>query len=283
MSNKISFSQLLEQQMQNAPINDLRLPDEWKQGRTAYGGLTAALLLNAIQNSYDDLPPMRSMQITFVGPATGTLKFSHTLLRRGKNTCIIEGRIDGDDGVGITGTFIFANRRGFTQTVPPTKLDNVIAPEDSLEFLSTGAGPIFIEHFDMLFCRGDRPFGDNPTSQTRFQLWMRHRDTQAQSGIVPLIALADSPPPALVTRYPARVPLSSMNWHINMHNDLQDDTPETQDGWWLIDVDCTYAADGYTSQMMNIYNRAGEQVLEATQYLAIFEPSAIFEPDKKPA
>ena len=42
-------------------------------GRTAFGGITSALLLAAILNDHDDLPPLRTMQINFIGPAVDEL------------------------------------------------------------------------------------------------------------------------------------------------------------------------------------------------------------------
>ena len=45
------------------------LPDTWMQGRTAYGGLTAAIALEAAMRSQADLPPLRSAQTAFVGLA----------------------------------------------------------------------------------------------------------------------------------------------------------------------------------------------------------------------
>ena len=47
------------------------IPDTWMQDRTAYGGLSAAIALEAAIRSQDDLPPLRSAQIAFVGPLAG--------------------------------------------------------------------------------------------------------------------------------------------------------------------------------------------------------------------
>jgi acyl-CoA thioesterase len=43
------------------------VPEDWMQGRTTYGGLTAALCLKAALPLAGDRP-LRSAQIAFVGP-----------------------------------------------------------------------------------------------------------------------------------------------------------------------------------------------------------------------
>ena len=52
----------------------LDAPPSWSQGRTLYGGMTAALCWAAVGRSVPGLPPVRSAQFTFdraeaVGPA----------------------------------------------------------------------------------------------------------------------------------------------------------------------------------------------------------------------
>ena len=44
------------------------IPAEWMQGRTSYGGLSSALALEAARKLADDLPPLRSATVNFVGP-----------------------------------------------------------------------------------------------------------------------------------------------------------------------------------------------------------------------
>ncbi len=50
------------------------IPADWMQGRTTYGGLSAALALVAAQQLADDLPPLRSATVNFVGPLAGDVE-----------------------------------------------------------------------------------------------------------------------------------------------------------------------------------------------------------------
>ncbi len=89
-----AFSSLLTDFRASAPNYEIEIDENWKQGRTAYGGLTAALLHAAIVNSYDNLPPLRTAQINFVGPTDGRMQVTHKTLRRGKNNVAFEARLD---------------------------------------------------------------------------------------------------------------------------------------------------------------------------------------------
>ena len=76
-----------------APSEDghsVDIPPSWMQGRTAYGGLSAAIGLHAAQQSEEDLPPLRSAQISFIGPLAGSVSVTTKLLRRGRTAAFIQ-------------------------------------------------------------------------------------------------------------------------------------------------------------------------------------------------
>ena len=59
--------------------------DDWRQGRTLYGGVSAGLCYAACERLVPDLPPLRSAQIAFIGPSGGEATLVPTVLRRGKS------------------------------------------------------------------------------------------------------------------------------------------------------------------------------------------------------
>lgn len=50
----------------------LETASDWMQGRTFYGGITAALCLEAAQRRFKNHPQLRSAHVTFIGPAAGS-------------------------------------------------------------------------------------------------------------------------------------------------------------------------------------------------------------------
>ena len=61
------FSRLLQMQADGA-ASGVVLPDDWLQGRTAYGGLSAALSLAAARAADPGLPPLRTAQVCRQAP-----------------------------------------------------------------------------------------------------------------------------------------------------------------------------------------------------------------------
>ena len=72
----------------DGPAYQSVIGDAWLQGRTAYGGASAAIALTAIKAAFPDLPPLRSAQIAFVGPLAGEVTATPVLLRRGEEQCV---------------------------------------------------------------------------------------------------------------------------------------------------------------------------------------------------
>ncbi|HEY5336751.1 MAG TPA: acyl-CoA thioesterase domain-containing protein [Rhizomicrobium sp.] len=70
-----SFCDLLSAITRDGDVFRTALSDDWLQGRTAYGGLSAALCVEAAKRALPDLPPLRSTQFTLIGPAAARCRF----------------------------------------------------------------------------------------------------------------------------------------------------------------------------------------------------------------
>ena len=53
-----------------------------------------------------DLPPLRSAQVSFVGPLAGPILVTAHRLRRGKNAAFIQADIESEAGLGRRCTFV---------------------------------------------------------------------------------------------------------------------------------------------------------------------------------
>ena len=74
-SARTPFSSLM-QALGTSPERTVSVPDSWRQGRAMFGGLAAALCVQAAIEEIPDLPPLRSAQFLFVGPATESVRMS---------------------------------------------------------------------------------------------------------------------------------------------------------------------------------------------------------------
>lgn len=230
--------------------------DHWLQGRTAYGGASAAMALMAVKAAFADLPPLRSAQIAFVGPVSGEVTMAPQLLRRGKNSAFVGCDVIGSDGVGLRALFLFMASResaiDHLDLVPPSYDPPEADPVDP-ETLPQG----FLRNFDLAGA-AERNAG--------FVRWARLRERDGIDAEVELVAIADALPPAAMRLAKQWGPISSATWQLNFVTDA----PATRDGWWLLGADTLHAGHGSSSQSMTIWNRDGDPIATATQSVALF-------------
>ncbi len=236
------------------------IPADWLQGRTAYGGLSSALALYAAQAIEPDLPPLRSAQISFIGPLSGDVTVTATKLRRGRNAAFIQADIASEAGLGFRATFVFMadqpSRVDFTG-----RMQGQHRPPSPDTRVYTGPEGFFISNFNFLDLRAEAK------GEAEWLRWARLREHDGLDPMVHLIAVADALPPAafkLLGKEP--VPVSSLTWIVN----LLTPTPATDDGWWLLSAVSDHAAHGCSSQVMTMWNAAGEPVAQGMQSVAIF-------------
>lgn len=242
------------------------IPEPWRQGRTAYGGLTAGLSLAAAQKQFPDLPPFRSATVNFIGPVVDDPVFTSRILRQGRNVTSVETEAKVDDQTVATTTFIFSGLRPSDIEVACTPPD-AKPPQECEPFTPPQARdfvPGFFNRFDTRLIAGGRPMSGAKDGYIR--TWSRHVDPASRDGIGSLLTLGDVLPPAAAPLFTKMGPISSVNWIFTVLTD----TPQTEDGWWHVESKLTAAAGGYSSQVMRIWNTNGDLVAEGMQCVAIF-------------
>ena len=258
-----NFSALLESASFDNGRFAVDIPEDWMQGRTTYGGLSAALCLETLRRSFPELPPLRSAMISFIGPAGGSVEARARLLRQGKSVTFAEADLTGEKGLATRGTFAFGAARSsqFDKifSAPPSMPD----PQECEHFIPEGLGPTFVRHFDTRLAKGGRPMSGS--AEHDHYIWVRHKDRNANDAVA-LLALADMPPPAVMPMFTAPSPVSSMTWMIN----LLTATPDTKDGWLLLQTRAENASEGYSSQDMLIWNFDRTLIATMRQSVAVF-------------
>ena len=239
-----------------------RIPETWMQGRTAYGGVSAALALEAALRSQDDLPPLRSAQIAFVGPLAGEVEVKTELLRRGRTAAFIEASVYGDGKLGLKALFVF-------MTALESTIDYAapsICPEVP-DFADAVPAPT---HPDPKFFTNNMEFRHalpiDKRHEPDFMRWGRLKEREGLHPMVEMMAIGDALPPAAMALFEKAGPISSMTWHVN----LLTAEPVTTDGWWLTRSTADLARDGSSSQIMQVWNADRTPVITGMQSVAIF-------------
>ncbi|MFM1958755.1 MAG: hypothetical protein RL588_272 [Pseudomonadota bacterium] len=258
------FRQMLESLAPDAGGLGIDLPGDWLQGRTAYGGLTGALCVEAAARLNPGLPPLRNAHFALAGPASGRLVVKAEVVRQGKSAVVIEAAVTGDAGPAARALLTYGAGRESRIRSPGGEPPSVPAPEACPAFFAEDRRPGFSRHFDVRLAGGARPL--TPGADPRITVWIRHGDGETPSGLPALVALADAiPSPALVL-FPEFAPFSTMTWSL----DLTSAAPDSASGWWLLDSVIDAADGGYASQDMSLWNDAGELVARARQMVAVF-------------
>lgn len=243
------------------------IPEQWRQGRTAYGGLTAGLALFAAQTQFPDLPPLRSAMVSFIGPVTESTRFVPSVLRQGKNVTSVSVDAICDGTIGARIAFVFGQSRSSDLDVPAPAETSDEAPDSYEPFMPEAIAdfvPAFFHNFDTRLIAGARPVSG--ADEGYVHVWSRHKDEASRTGTDTLMTIGDVLPPAAMPLFKRPGAVSSVTWMINI---LTDDA-QTQGGWWRLDSRISTAKDGYSSQSMGIWNTAGEKIAEGMQTVAIF-------------
>lgn len=260
-----SFCDLMAALARDGDTFKTTVTDDWLQGRTAYGGLSAALCVEAALRALPDLPPLRSAQFTLIGPAAGPLSIAVSTLRRGKSAVFVNVDLTGEAGLAARAVLSFGAARASALDYSDLPAPSVTPIAEGSSFFPGGKSPInFQQHFESRFAGASRPF--TPGASPEYRIWFRHRDSKAWDGLVPLIALADAPPPPAMVMFPQPAPISTMTWSLDMLSDV----PATEDGWWLIGSKTETSRQGYSTQSMMVWNSDLRPVIAHRQNVAIF-------------
>lgn len=262
--NRTSFSTLMDAMQGTPGAYTIELPTDWLQGRTAYGGLSAAICLEAAYRSAPDLPPLRSAQYCFVGPATGPLRVAVQVLRRGKSTVLLSADLHGEAGLAVRATLCFGTGRPSAVLHDGLAPPPVAAPQTYPDYFTWSNRPNFMGHFMGKLVSGARP--GTPDTEPAMTVWLRHQDAQAHPSPVGLLALADALPPAAMVCFREVIPISTMTWSI----EVLCDSPTSDSGWWLVRARADTSMNGYSAQETVIWSADGQPVIVARQNVAIF-------------
>ena len=224
--------------------------------------MTAALAWAAAARTFPDLPPLRSVQAAFVGPASGRLTLRPVILRQGRSATTVGVDVHGEAGLATRLTFFCGAARSskvaHERAVAPAAPD----PDDLKAVLEAGQGPTFAANYDIRHVSGGLPFSGG---EPEFVMWARMRDAEGADPLVSLIALADVLPPASMPMFPEFGVISSLSWSFDL-----DRLPDHATAWYLCRANSESTADGYSRQAMDLWDASGRRILAGRQTVAIF-------------
>lgn len=262
----MTFDQLLEAGRREG---ELVIPESWAQGRATFGGVVAGLVFDRMQRQVAQGRPMRSLQVSFVGPVVPgkPLTVTAELLREGKSASQTLGRITQGDEVCLVATASFgAGRESEVEVEGRYPAPDFMRPGDSRPIPQIpGVTPAFTQHIEARWAVGDVPFSG--CSDRQMGGWMRFTETPDTVSDAHLVALVDAWPPAVLPMLRKPAPASTLSWSL----DILHPRPEIHPGDWLMYLATVDQAEaGYGHTQAQIWSQSGELLAMSRQTVTVF-------------
>ena len=258
------FSDVIDQLAHENGVFRARPSSAWRQGRTLFGGLSAALAVSSAKQAFRDLPPLRSAHFAFVGPITDDLELTPSIMRAGKSTTFVGVHGRSNSEATLSATLVYGAARRSSHCYRSLPMPDVLPPDSLRVFFDEPFAPRFARQFDAHFAGGAYPVSGTDTPE--LLLWLRHRDQAAPDDAASIIALGDVPPSAAMTMFTTPAPISTITWSVDVLTDKFVGT-----GWHLAQVAAESVGHGYSSQRMTLWDASGTPILASRQTVAVFE------------
>jgi len=239
----------------------LDITEDWLQGRTAYGGLTSAIALASARGVSDELAPLRSGQFSMIAPLAGRVEARARVLRQGRNATWVAAELTGEGGVGFTASLVFMRPIESVLSIDHYALPEGVTPLGDAPPVPMDQAPAFLRnHFEVRFAMPKASLGEADLCW-----WVRPRERGGLHPEVEAVLCGDVLPVAVWPLLSFRVPISSMQWHVN----VLDPRPDA-DGWWLIRSTSEHAAHGGASEHIMQWRADGTPAIAGMQSVAVF-------------
>lgn len=240
------------------------IPADWAQGRTAFGGLSAAITVRAVQS----LPavrglPVRSVDVAFIGPVPpGPVTVHAQVLRQGKYLTHAAAELRSVAGDLLTRTHVVLGRLRESGVRVAPRDPHPVPMADCLEVPHVpGLTPDFMQGFDFRFASG-LPYSGS--QEARIDGYCRHRSPAA--GVPALVALVDAWPGTVLPVLTEPAPASTVRWTVQ----LPDDEPIAGEEWFWYESRTAVADGGYSTIVAHLW--CGSRLVAWTeQLLAVFD------------
>ncbi|MFA0928637.1 thioesterase family protein [Pseudomonas syringae pv. tagetis] len=264
----MTFSELIDA-VRHDP-HAVNIPAEWSQGRACFGGLMAALTYDAMRAEVPEGRPVRSLAITFVGPAEPgvPIAFEVEILRHGKAVSQVLGRAvqNGQVMTLIQGSF-GAPRQSMIAVAADAA--PVLKPVDQCPELpfASGVMPDYLRFMDIRWALGGMPFSNTPSPAIGGHVRFRDEPYASSMNEAHILALVDTWPPAILPHLNAPAPGSSLTWTIEF---IQPQPSLDTVQWCSYRAVIEHARDGYGHIAAALWGPDGELIAISRQTVTVF-------------
>lgn len=251
-------------------VSTFAIDSRWGQGRSAFGGLTAALVLTHIeqQTGLTDRD-LRTINIHFCGAVIPDqpCEFTHRVLSEGKSVFQVEGQLlqEGQVKTQIVACFSAQRQSSIQVTHKPVFAKKSVSQSLKFSFIK-GVVPDFLQYFDLRITEGSLPVSGS--KQSKLAGWMRFADPVKPLNDSAMLALIDAWPPAVLPMLDKPAPASSITWNVEF---IQPRDPLQADDYLLYDCDVVQADFGYAHTEAKIFHPNGQLLALSRQLVGVYD------------
>jgi acyl-CoA thioesterase len=262
------FEQVKDQITQNQHSAELSVTENWTQGRTLYGGISASLVYQAALGLVDSDKKLRALNTHFIGPIEADSPFTIKVekLREGKSTTVVRGDIFQNEKIALSALVTFGIDRE-----SEIQIDNLIEHQmekplkASFMPIIPKITPNFIGNFEMAKVLGDWPI--TGSKQSVLHGWMRFKQPPVLFTDAHLVAIIDMWPPTVIQMLSYPAPASTMSWNLEF---IYPHRAFKNDEWFAYQASTRQASSGYAHTEANIWDESGALVAISRQTVAVF-------------
>lgn len=242
----------------------LDLPQGWLQGRSVFGGLSAAAMAALGRRLVPDAQrSLRTASIQLLAPVVGgPIEATASVLREGRNITFVEVRLFQTDLLAARATLVFSRDITSALDVQAPPPPSVPAPEslEALPFIQ-GLTPQFTQHVDMRWADGRPPFmgGTKAAFTGLFRYRVPLGDAEG------LLALLDTWPAPTLSLAKAPCAASTVAWTAHLL-----EIPPTFDDWFTMRYETVVGAHGLHTVQGHLYDATGAMIGWTEQLVAVF-------------
>lgn len=240
------------------------LPEGWQQGRSVFGGLTAAALAALGARQVDEDRRLRTANLQLMRPVTpGTVRGAARVLREGRGAAFVETRLAQGGAEAALAQLVFVRPREPSLALPSPPPPLRVDPE-TLEDLPyvPGVVPEFVQHAQLRWAQGSPPFSGG--AEARFAGFCRLREPAGDAeGLLAMLDLWPSPTLGLLDRFAFA---STVSWTAHLLG-----APARFDGWFQFEYEAVAARAGFHTVVGRLFDPSGELVGWTEQLVAVFD------------
>ncbi|MCA9553831.1 MAG: thioesterase family protein [Myxococcales bacterium] len=262
-----AFAEILRQVHTGDSPLEIQLPEGWGQGRSTFGGLVAALVVEAARQQVPPERRLRSALTTFVAPTTpGPVTLTLELLRSGRAVTQVRGDVRQDGKLTCAVMLAYGEARPSALLVGPEPRPEGPGPEGLFELPHLpGVTPDFVQHTGIRWNLGGPPYTGTPGPDMGG--WCRYNPPSPPGSEAWVVAMMDFWPAPVLSQLTAPAPASSLTWSMEL---VEDVAGQPMDGWWYYRARTEGVADGYCQFRADLWAPDGRLAAVSRQTAAVF-------------